>query len=126
MTNKQALEWIKLLIQTMHEETKGNFPDAEYKDEVYQALNIARQSLIDKDCDTCKHNAKDWDEEPCDGCHGYSAYEAKPKYWIHRNDDYTDWLECPNCGYGDEGEVEYGKGTPYCPYCGERLYEEIN
>ena len=45
------------------------------------------------------------------------------KYWIHRNDDYTDWLECPTCGYGDEGEVKYGKGTPYCPYCGERLYE---
>ena len=48
----------------------------------------------------------------------------EPKRWIHRNDDYNDWLECPNCGYGDEGEVEYGKGTPYCPYCGERLEED--
>lgn len=48
------------------------------------------------------------------------------KHWIHRNDDYNDWLECPSCGYGDEGEVKYGEGTPYCPYCGERLYEEIN
>lgn len=49
--------------------------------------------------------------------------KTEPKHWIHRNDDYNDWLECPSCGYGSEGEVKYGKGTPYCPYCGERLYE---
>jgi hypothetical protein len=49
--------------------------------------------------------------------------KTEPKHWIHRNDDYNDWLECPSCGYGSEGEVKYGKGTPYCQYCGERLYE---
>lgn len=32
-------------------------------------------------CDTCKHNDKEWDEEPCDGCCGnHSGYEQdKPK-----------------------------------------------
>lgn len=29
------------------------------------------------DCESCKHNGKDWSEEPCDGCTGASSgYEA--------------------------------------------------
>lgn len=50
--------------------------------------------------------------------------EQEPDYWIHRNDDYNDWLECPKCGYGSEGEVKFGEGTSYCPHCGKRLEEE--
>ena len=38
--------------------------------------------------------------------------------WVHRNDDYNDWLECSQCGYGSEGEVKYGENTNYCPNCG--------
>ena len=49
----------------------------------------------------------------------------EPKKWIHRNDDHFDWLECPCCGYGDEGEVniERLEDAPsiYCPQCGQRL-----
>lgn len=41
--------------------------------------------------------------------------------WLHRNDDYTDWLECSECGYGEEGEVKYGEGTNYCPNCGAKM-----
>lgn len=30
------------------------------------------------DCDTCKHNDKNWDELPCDGCcTAHSGYEAE-------------------------------------------------
>lgn len=47
--------------------------------------------------------------------------KEQPKQWIHKNDDYCDWLECPNCGYGDEGEVKFGEGTLYCPCCGQNL-----
>ena len=43
--------------------------------------------------------------------------------WIHRNDDYNDWYECSNCGYGDEGEVKYDPDdrTPFCPMCGSKM-----
>lgn len=48
-----------------------------------------------------------------------------PRKWIHKNDDHFDWLECPCCGYGDEGEVtiERLEDAPsiYCPVCGQRL-----
>lgn len=50
--------------------------------------------------------------------------KAKAGKWIHRNDDFDDWLECSNCGYGSEGEVKYGEGTPYCPVCGYQMMEE--
>ena len=39
--------------------------------------------------------------------------------WIKKNDDHFDWLECSECGYGSEGEVE--KATPFCPICGARM-----
>lgn len=45
--------------------------------------------------------------------------------WIHRNDDFYNWLECPKCGYGEEGEVKYGEGTTFCPYCGADLRRSI-
>jgi len=48
-----------------------------------------------------------------------------PAKWIHRNDDHFDWLECPGCGYGDEGEVIIKRledaPSIYCPCCGQRL-----
>ena len=28
-------------------------------------------------CQTCKHNNKGWDEEPCDGCCGNRGYEPQ-------------------------------------------------
>jgi len=43
--------------------------------------------------------------------------------WIHNNDDYNDWYECSECGYGDEGEIT--KHMPrYCPVCGARMIKE--
>ena len=50
-----------------------------------------------------------------------SEQKQKTGYWIHRNDDCYDWLECSECGYGDNLEVEYG--TPYCPICGCKMEE---
>ncbi len=48
---------------------------------------------------------------------------AQKGRWVHHNDDHFDWLECPFCGYGDEGEVVYGNETPFCPMCGADLSE---
>lgn len=50
--------------------------------------------------------------------------KAKTGKWLHRNDDYNDWSECSECGYGDEGEVKFGEETPYCPYCGAKMESE--
>lgn len=49
--------------------------------------------------------------------------QLRPKtgHWIHRNDDYNDWLECSKCGYGSEGEVAYGVDTPFCANCGAKM-----
>ena len=45
MTKVEAIQWIELLIKTMHEETHGEFKDPEYKDEVYIALDMAIKEL---------------------------------------------------------------------------------
>lgn len=45
MKNKEAIKWIEGLIKTMQEETRGNFPDPEYKDEVYEALKMGVKAL---------------------------------------------------------------------------------
>ena len=47
MTNEEAINWIDLLIKDMKRNTLGaaNFADAEYKDEVYEALDMASKAL---------------------------------------------------------------------------------
>ena len=41
--------------------------------------------------------------------------------WEHHWDDHDDWLQCSECGYGDEGEVGMNQGTNFCPNCGARM-----
>ena len=41
--------------------------------------------------------------------------------WVSWTDDKADYLMCSRCGYGEEGEVRYGEGTRYCPYCGQKM-----
>lgn len=46
MTNEEAIEWIEALVETMlHETTVGPFPDPEYRDEVYEALDMAIKTM---------------------------------------------------------------------------------
>lgn len=49
--------------------------------------------------------------------------ESMPRMgnWVHHCDDFNDWLVCCKCGFGSEGEIEYGKGTKYCPNCGSYM-----
>lgn len=51
MTNEEAIDWIVLLIETMRKETSGNYPDPEYKFEVYQALKMSIEALKAEPCD---------------------------------------------------------------------------
>lgn len=45
--------------------------------------------------------------------------------WCKQNDDYFDWYECSECGYGSEGEMQYSSEhdvrTKYCPNCGAEM-----
>lgn len=58
------------------------------------------------------------------------ALEQEPKTgeWIKQNDDYFDWYECSECGYGSEGEMQYSSEydvrTNYCPHCGAKMESE--
>jgi uncharacterized paraquat-inducible protein A len=45
-------------------------------------------------------------------------------HWIHKNDDHYDWFECSECGHGDNGEVDYGQGSTYCPVCGCKMEDK--
>lgn len=47
--------------------------------------------------------------------------KVKQGRWKHKHDDRNDWLECPFCGYGDEGKVRMDQGTAFCPFCGAKL-----
>lgn len=44
--------------------------------------------------------------------------------WIKKNNDYFDWYECSECGYGSDGEMRYNRlcdvRTKFCPDCGSQ------
>lgn len=53
--------------------------------------------------------------------------EPKTGEWCKQNDDYFDWYECSECGYGSEGEMQYSSEydvrTNFCPNCGAKMQE---
>lgn len=48
--------------------------------------------------------------------------------WIKKNNDYFDWYECSECGYGSDGEMKYNRlcdvRTKFCPNCGTEIESE--
>ena len=50
-----------------------------------------------------------------------SLTSSNPRGWNLWTDDYSDYVACPVCGYGEEGEVKLADATPFCPMCGEKL-----
>ena len=50
--------------------------------------------------------------------------------WIKKNNDYFDWYECSECGYGSDGEMKYNRlcdvRTKFCPDCGTQMLEVEN
>ena len=55
-----------------------------------------------------------------------SSAQSKRKVgeWIKKNNDYFDWYECSECGYGSDGEMKYNRlcdvRTKFCPDCGSQ------
>lgn len=100
MTREKAIALLKALKNGLHE-TGKDFP---YRDEVIppskEALDMAIKTL---------------EQEPRKG------------HWCPQNDDYFDWYECSECGYGSEGEMQYSSEhdvrTNFCPNCGADMRE---
>lgn len=48
--------------------------------------------------------------------------------WVKKNNDYFDWYECSECGYGSDGEMKYNRlcdvRTKFCPDCGSKNLKE--
>ena len=64
-------------------------------------------------------------DEKAHDCPLVEIEERKVGEWCKQNDDYFDWYECSECGYGSEGEMQYSSEydvrTKYCPNCGCRM-----
>lgn len=60
----------------------------------------------------------------------FKEQESKRKVgeWIKKNNDYFDWYECSECGYGSDGEMKYNRlcdvRTKFCPDCGSQNLKE--
>lgn len=57
---------------------QGELYPGEFEAMEYNGRMDAIVGYPKNDCDTCKHNDKEWDELPCDGCtNGHSWYDEK-------------------------------------------------
>lgn len=92
MTNEEAVEWIELLIKEMKRDTSGPGADPKYKDEVYEALELAIKAL----------------EERPKGKWEFVQYDA--------NLNIGNW-HCSKCRY-----IQFTMDRPkYCPNCGAKM-----
>ena len=105
--------------------------EREYDTMYYPQVDGITPTVVAESCDDCisRQQVLDFfkdDVYVCNEVMNMPSVTPKPKtgHWIFKNDDYYNWLECSECGYGSEGEVKYGEDTPYCPNCGCRM--EVN
>lgn len=47
------------------------------------------------------------------------------KAWIMWTDDRMDYVRCPVCDYGSEGEILMKEAPGFCPSCGQRFRRMI-
>lgn len=69
-------------------------------------------TYLDLCCDCAREFDRWWNQEEI-----YPLQRPKGK-WIHWTNDCKDYCECPERGYGSEGEVLLSERTSYCPHCG--------
>ena len=85
MTKEKAIEWLNNLTETMKAETSGNYSDPEYRDEVYEALDMAIKALEQEP----KTGHWIWcvGAHKCSNCEEYTCFSHKNLLRY-----------CPNCG----------------------------
>lgn len=93
---------------------------------------VSRQEVLEA-FEEWINDREDWNEHPVRFTRSLvslpSVTPARKKgEWIKRNNDYFDWYECSECGYGSEGEMRYSREydvrTNYCPKCGAEMESE--
>lgn len=98
---------------------------------------IDKDKLLDELKESAEHHAENSREEQLllrdrNIVRAQPAADVAPiihAEWAHQYDDYFDWWECTNCGYGGEGEMQFAEGvdvrTNYCPNCGAKMDKEV-
>lgn len=150
MTNEEAIEILKDLWRYEHSE----YPEKDIRKTLDMAIKALEQESCEDvmaihtqglaegiRCAMCTNSIKS--DRGCDGCcivdedmykkvmdtiRNYIVPPATPKRkvgeWIKKNNDYFDWYECSECGYGSEGEMKYNRlcdvRTKFCPDCGSQ------
>lgn len=113
-THKQLAEWLKELKQFKEQESCEDVVSRE------EAIRVLKENcshwdtnvmLIDIATDLLKKLPS------------VTPTRKKGK-WIKQNNDYFDWYECSECGYGSDGEMKYNRlcdvRTKFCPDCGSQ------
>lgn len=113
------------------------------KKEIEECLKMSIKALEQESCKDCISRAEALKVvNDMDIPEGMSVFEIKghigveistlppatPKRkvgeWIKKNNDYFDWYECSECGYGSDGEMKYNRlcdvRTKFCPDCGSQ------
>ena len=131
MTREDAKKWIKNLISEMKKETSGNFHDPEYRDEVYEALDMVVQVLEQEPCEDAISrqaainsiwngtNMDVYTREVKESLEELPPVTPQPKtgHWIMKNPSpYEPW-RCSNCN--SVGSNLYN----FCPNCGAKMVE---
>ena len=133
MTRADAIDWIRRLIATMKEETSGDFPEPKYKDEVYEALDMAIKELEQEPCKDAISREKtmqiirewfDRDAKPSeleDAIEQMSSVQPEPKtgHWINTDKYYLGW-KCSECGCHTIDTTPH-----FCPNCGAKMESEV-
>lgn len=117
-THKQLAEWLKELKQFKEQESCEDVVSRE------EAIRVLKENcshwdtnvmLIDIATDLLKKLPS------------VTPTRKKGK-WIKQNNDYFDWYECSECGYGSDGEMKYNRlcdvRTKFCPDCGSQNLKE--
>lgn len=113
--HKQLAEWLKELKQ---------FKEQEYcKDCIsrVEALKVINKMDIPEDMSVFEIKSHIGVEI---GTLPPATPKRKVGEWIKKNNDYFDWYECSECGYGSDGEMKYNRlcdvRTKFCPDCGSQ------
>lgn len=101
------------------------------REERENALHCLKVMVGEEVCEECKlygTTGTDHCEADCVRA-AIEALKQEPRkgQWCPQNDDYFDWYECSECGYGSEGEMQYSSEydvrTNFCPNCGADMRE---
>ena len=105
-------------------------------EEISKILDMAIEALDQEPCEDCisrKAVKELFQEGSVMGMYHFLGIDELPSVtparkkgkWCKQNDDYNDWYECSECGYGSEGEMQYSSEydvrTNYCPQCGCKM-----